>query len=68
MENKKQPTIPFPPMGPATGGTPGTSFKMTDKIKKLFHEHHIKFHLDENGEWKEHLKEKGFEYMKKHKM
>jgi hypothetical protein len=44
---------------------PGASMKMSGKIKALFQEHHKKFHLDENGEWKEHLKEKGFSYMKK---
>jgi hypothetical protein len=65
MENQKKRLISIPPMGPATGGMPGASMKMSGKIKALFQEHHKKFHLDENGEWKEHLKEKGFSYMKK---
>jgi hypothetical protein len=66
MENKKIPAIPKMPLMPPSDGTPGISFQMTDKIKKLYREHHEKCHLDENGEWKEHLKEKGFEYMKRH--
>jgi len=66
MKDQKNQIIPSFPTGPAKGGMPGASMEMTDKIKALFQEHHKKNHLDENGEWKNHLKEKGFQYMKKH--
>jgi hypothetical protein len=66
MKNQPKRVPPTPQFGPAKGGKPGASMEMTDEIKALFQKHHKKFHLDKNGEWKEHLKEKGFEYMKKH--
>ncbi|MCX6287140.1 MAG: hypothetical protein NTY96_08495 [Bacteroidetes bacterium] len=66
MKDQKKRVTPPLPIGPAKGGKPGPAMEMTDKIKALYQEHHKKFHLDENGEWKKKLKEKGFQFMKKH--
>ena len=66
MKNQPKRVPPNPQIEPAKGGMPGVPLVMTDKIKALYQEHHKKNHLDENGEWKNHLKEKGFQYMKKH--
>jgi len=42
-------------------------FKMVGDMKKKLWEHHKKFHLDKNGDFKPHIMEKGLKLMKKFK-
>ncbi|MCX6250870.1 MAG: hypothetical protein NTX61_08965 [Bacteroidetes bacterium] len=42
-------------------------FKMVENMKKQLWDHHKKFHLDADGNWKPKLMEKGFKLMKKFK-
>ena len=39
--------------------------KMVDGMKEQLWDHHKKFHLDANGDFKPHIKEKGLKLMKK---
>ena len=55
---------------PEKPGMPNVSFtgmEMVGKMKKQLWDHHKKFHLDDNGEFKPHLVEKGLKLMKKFK-
>ncbi len=67
MENQKKSSVPSLPKGSSLGSMAGKAPKMPDHIAALIKEHHEKSHLDENGQWKDHLKKKGIEYIKKKK-
>ena len=82
MENQKKNVIPTPPKPPripempkmaGTGKMPAipnvgfNGIKMVGVIKDKIWEHHIKFHLDANGELKPKFKEMGLKLMEKFK-
>jgi len=55
---------------PEKPGMPNVGFKgleMVGNMKEQLWEHHKKFHLDANGDFKPHLVEKGLKLMKKFK-
>ncbi len=55
---------------PEKPGMPNVGFKgldMVGKMKKQLWDHHKKFHLDANGDFKPNLIEKGLNLMKKFK-
>ncbi len=55
---------------PEKPAMPGVSFQgmeMVGKMKEQLWDHHKKFHLDANGDFKPHLMEKGLKLMKKFK-
>ncbi len=59
---KKTKELPEKPEMPNVGFR---GFKMVDDMKKQLWNHHKKFHLDANGDFKPKLKEKGLKLMKK---